>query len=962
MRVPTQERRTFKLRGWMIAIVVLLLVLIFSLRGLAVFYTDFLWFDSLGQSGTWSGLLGAKVVPAIVFTVVFLVILLVNLLVADRLAPKARGLGPATPEDELVVRYQQSTARYQGRIRVGVALFFALIAGIGVAAQWREWILFTNRVDFNIADPQFDRDVGFYVFQLPFIKFIIDWLFAGLVIVLLVTAVAHYLNGGIRFQSPLQRVTPQVKGHISVILALMALVKTADYFFSRFELNFSDRGAVDGATYTDINAQLPALEFLTIVSIIAALLFLWNIWRRGWVLPVIAVGLWAFVSLIVGTIYPTAVQNFKVQPDEFATEREFIDRNINATRDAFGLSNVAPQPFNFTQNLEPQIVETNLSTIDNARLWDPNRIAETYRRLQGLSAFYNINDVDIDRYTVDGQIVQVMVAARNINSNGLPSQSWVNEHLIYTHGYGAIASPSNAAVGGDPIFFLSDIPTQPDGIDLRGKGAEIYFGEGLGEYVIVGGNQPEFNFTRSRRGTDARNRYEGKDGVDLSNIVRRAAFALRFGDPNPLISGQVNNESRVLMVRDVRDRVAKVAPFLSFDADPYPAIVDNRLLWIVDAYTTSTHYPYAQMAQGTGGLDREFNYIRNSVKVTVDAYDGTITLYVIDPDDPIVNAYSKAFPDLFTAGRDMPDAVREHLRYPEDLFTLQAEVFSRYHVTEPLRFYQANERWLRTPDPNAAVLVNQGGGGSTRGAGRSPEITSTSKRQDPYYLYIRLPGDDSESFLMLQPFVPVSEENQQIRLVSFMTAKSDPDDYGTIEVFEMPQGSNVRGPVDAANSIQSDQGLAEVFRNLRSGSAVLEFGNVQLIPVGESIIYIQPIYVKQEGQQGYPQYRGVIVFTQGDEPVIASTVAEGLNSLFGLATPEPEPTDPEDGQTIAELLTEAAERFRDADEALRNGELAEYERLIEEARGLVDEALELVESGESTTPTNGAVGEQAQAR
>jgi hypothetical protein len=852
---------------------------------------------------------------------------------------------------------------------MGIALFFALIAGIGVAAQWREWILFTNRVDFNIADPQFGRDVGFYVFQLPFIKFIIDWLFAGLVIVLLVTSVAHYLNGGIRFQSPLQRVTPQVKAHISVILALMALVKTADYFFSRFELNFSDRGAVDGATYTDINAQLPALEFLTIVSVIAALLFLWNIWRRGWVLPVIAVGLWAFLSLIVGTIYPAAIQNFKVNPDEFATERDFIERNIEATRDAFGLSNVDVKPFNFTQNLESQTVETNLSTIDNARLWDPDRIEETYTKLQGFSAFYNISDVDIDRYTVDGQIVQVMVSARNINSRGLPSQSWVNEHLIFTHGYGAISSPSNAAVGGDPLFLLSDIPTRPIGIELRGKGAQIYFGEGLGEYVIVGGNQPEFNFTRSQRGTDARTRYKGDDGVELSNIIRRAAFALRFGDPNPLISGQVNSESKVLLVRDVQDRVAKVAPFLSYDADPYPAIVDNRLLWIVDAYTTSTHYPYSQMATGVGGLDRDFNYIRNSVKVTVDAYDGTMTLYVIDPDDPIVSAYRKAFPDLFTPGRDMPDAVREHLRYPEDLFTLQSEVFSRYHVSAPLRFYQANERWLRTPDPGEAVGATSGSGGTTtRGEGRAPEITSTSKRQDPYYLYIRLPEDDSESFLMMQPFVPVSEENEQIRLASFMTAKSDPDDYGTLEVFEMPKGSAVRGPVDAANSIQSDQGLAEVFRNLRSGSAVLQFGNVQLIPVGESVIYIQPIYVKQEGQQGYPQYRGVIVFTQGDEPVIASTVAEGLNSLFGLATPDPVdtteptgPTEPEDGQTVAELLSEAAEKFREADDALRNGELAEYERLIEDARALVDQALELVESGESTSSTNNGAAEQARA-
>src|SRR6266568_169480 len=380
MRVPTAQgrRRGFRVRGWIIAGVILLVILLFSLRGLAGFYTDFLWFDSVGQGGTWRELLSAKVVPALVFTVVFFVIMLTSLLIADRLAPKYRSMGP---EDELVERYQNFVSDYQGRIRIGVALFFALIAGVGVSAQWKQWVLFTNRVDFGVKDPQFHKDLGFYVFQLPFLKFIAEWLFAGLVIVLIVTAVEHYLNGGIRFQSPFQRVTPQVKAHLSVILAVMALVKTAQYYLGRYELDFSSRGVVNGAGYTDVKAQLPALNLLVFISIVAAALFLWNIRRRGWVLPIIAVGLWGFVSIVVGTIYPAMVQQFRVKPNEFAKERPYIARNIQATRDAYRLGGVDVKNFAYTEDLPPDVVQANQTTVDNARLWDPNVIQATYGQI-----------------------------------------------------------------------------------------------------------------------------------------------------------------------------------------------------------------------------------------------------------------------------------------------------------------------------------------------------------------------------------------------------------------------------------------------------------------------------------------------------------------------------------------------------------------------------------------------------
>src|ERR1700730_1676610 len=444
MRVPTIERRRrpFRLRAWMIAAAAVLIVLIFSLRGLAGFYTDFLWFDSVGFGDTWRQLLLAKFIPATVFTVVFFGVMLANLVIADRPAPAAR---TAAPEDELIERYEHVVGPYLGRIRVAGAAFFALIAGGSVAGQWQQWILFRHRVNFGIKDPQFHKDVGFYVFTLPFLRFIFEWGFAALVIVLIVTAVAHYLNGGIRLQTPFQRVTPQVKAHLSVILGLMALVKGVQYYLAQFELNFSTRGVVQGASYTDTHAELRALQLLIAIAVIAAALFVWNIWRRGWVLPVIAVGLWALLSLIAGTIYRAVVQQFRVNPNEFQKEQTYIARNIQATRAAWNLDKVDAKPFNYNENLTQTAIDDNRQTIDNARLWDPAEILRNYQSFQTLVTFYKFTDASVDRYKINGKVTQVLVSPRQVNPPDLPSQSWVSQHLVYTHGYGVVVSPINKA-------------------------------------------------------------------------------------------------------------------------------------------------------------------------------------------------------------------------------------------------------------------------------------------------------------------------------------------------------------------------------------------------------------------------------------------------------------------------------------------------------------------------------------
>ena len=452
MRVPTVEprrRSRFRLRGWIIGIVVILVVLLFSLRGLAGFYTDFLWFDSLGQGSTWSSLLAARVAPGARVHGRVLRDHVREPVIADRLAPKYRSMGP---EDELIARYQQVAGPYTMRIRIGVSLFFALIAGIGVSSQWKQWVLFTHYQSFDRVDPQFHKDIGFYVFQLPFLKFIAEWLFAGLVIVLIVTAVEHYLNGGIRFQSPFQRVTPQVKAHLSVILAVMALVKTAQYYLGRFELNFSTRGVVQGASATDVKAQLPALNLLIFISIGAAALFLWNIRRRGWVLPIIAVGLWAFVSLVIGTIYPAAYQQFKVGPERVPGRGEVHRpqhprhaRRLRARRGADRALRLRVVGLARRRTKQPTLVDSNRGHHQQRAAVGPGRHpVDTYATLQNLQTYYQIGDVDVDRYLIDGEVQQVLIAARGLNSADLPSQSFVNRHIVYTHGYGVVASPSNA--------------------------------------------------------------------------------------------------------------------------------------------------------------------------------------------------------------------------------------------------------------------------------------------------------------------------------------------------------------------------------------------------------------------------------------------------------------------------------------------------------------------------------------
>lgn len=975
MRVVPVEgrRRPFGLRAWLIVAAVVVVVLLLSLRGLARFYTDYLWFKDVGFAHTWRSLLSAKIVPAVIFSVVFFVVILVNLIVADRIAPRYRGTGP---EDEIIERYRGYVAPYAGRVRVLVAIFFSLIMGSGVSAQWQNWILFSNSTSFGTKDPQFHKDISFYVFRLPFLQFAAGWTFAALLVVLIVSAVFHYLNGGIRLQSPFQRVTPQVKVHLSVLLGLMALTKTYQYYLAQFALTRSKNGFVDGATYTDVHAHLPALRLLIVISVAAAGLFIVNIWRRGWVFPIIAVGLWGFISIVVGTIYPAVIQKFQVQPNELTKEQPYIVRNIAATRTAFGLSNISTKTFNYDASLDKAATAAARPSLDNARLYDPLPAQDAFKITQEITPFYSFTDVDVDRYKIgDEASAPVLASVRELDLAHLPDNSWTSQHLVYTHGYGAVAAAANQVNKDEPSYVLSGI--SPLVGELKSKldpaKAGVYFGEGIGGYAIVDTKVAEQEASTSTGATKATS-YQGAAGVKVSSFLRRSALALRFGDWNLLVSGQVTNDSRVIYVRDVKQRVQTIAPFLKYDSDPYPVIVGGRIQWVLDAYTTTNNYPYSQSIHPTepagSGLDTDFNYVRNSVKVTVDAYDGNVNFYVVDNTDPIIKTYRKAFPELFKDISTMPADLRAHMRYPEDIFSAQTQQYALYHITDPVQYFNKQAIWDVAPSPDtssAAPVVSAVANGNN--GGRNTTLAPSGSPIDPLYLTMSLPPEagkpaPEQQFLLERSFTPRLKGGI---LSAFVFAQSDGGNYGKLVLYQVPDTS-APSPGQAATLIQSDQFISSQFTLLGSqGSRVIQ-GNVQLIPVGNAIMYVRPVWILGEGNTTFPRYefvaaavgqRAVLGYDMNDVVTALSTgnatqfqssggvkngLGQGTNSGSTTTTTTTVPntgptvTAPASTATAAQLLQDAQTQFDAANAALAAQNLAGYQAAIARARTDVQQA------------------------
>lgn len=941
-RTPSPRPRPSRFRRPLIVIGASVVALVVILGGLTGFYVDVLWFREVGFSSVFWTVMWSRILLALAFGLLFFILLYANLLIVRAIRPRYQVFAPG---EEAVDRYRTAIEPYAKWILPGVALVFATFGAVGVATQWevfQQWRV-AGEVSFGVTDPVFDRDISFYVLSLPFQEFVQSWLFSTLVVITVVSAGAHYLWGGIRLRAVGERVLPQVKAHLSVLLGLIVLTKAWGYRLGQFDLLRSPRGTVTGASYTDVNAQLPALTLLIVISVVVTVLFLVNIRFRGWALPAVGLILLVLTSVVAGAIWPAAIQRFRVDPQELQREREFIARNIEFTRRAYGLDRIEMESFPAEPEVTTEELEASQGTIDDIRLWAPNTdiLGRTYQQLQRIRPYYEFNDVDVDRYEIDGEKRLVLLSPRGISQDGIPGGggTWQNRHLFYTHGYGAAAIRGHDVLGeGVPVFILGDIP--PEG-ELAGdlEQPRVYFQETSDvPFIVVKTDTQELDFPRGEN-EFARTTYEGEGGIEVGGFFRRLALAWQYRDVNLLISGLIDSESRVLINTDIPTRVEKVAPFLELDWDPYAAIVDGRMVWIWDAYTTTDRYPYSEivdLSEVSSGLSGRANYIRNSVKIVIDAFDGTMDLYVVDEEDPIIQGWREVFPDLFTPGSEASEALREHFRYPEDLFRVQSNQFANYHVTDPGQFYAKEDFWAipRVPvDPTAAA--EEGEIEQLRGL-------------EPYYVLMPLPGEEGggEQFVLFTPFTPADRP----QMVAWMAAVSDPDDYGRMVTFEFPLERNVPGPENIAALIAQDTEISQQISLWdQLGSQVIH-GDLLAIPVGQGFLWVQPLYLRSSTESAIPELKRVVV-ASGETVTMGINLEDALAQAFEVETEEPPPDDgepqppgepePELPPGVRALLEEAEDHFERAQEFLQEGDLAGYQREIEAAQRAVQEAAEL---------------------
>jgi uncharacterized protein len=974
------------------AAVFVVVVVIFG-RALARFYVEALWFDGLGQSGVFWGAIRARLTLFAMFFVAFAVLAGVNVAIADKLAPSRF---PTNPHP-FVDRLHELFGRRLNIYRYAVAAAFAVLMALPASTQWQAWLLYRNAQSFGTSDAEFGVDVGFYVFELPFINFVLDWLFFAVILVLLITLIVHVLNGGVMFASPIPTLSAGARGHLAVLLAVLAALKAADYWVDRYEATNETRGFVQGATYAVVNAQLPALLLLSVVAIVTAALYLTVLRTESWRLPIISSAIWLVLAVLAGYIYPAAVQGLVVNPNQQSREAPFIERNVFATREAMGLTDttVSSVDVSFQPLSAESIAASDLQPLVDVRLLNPNEFHSRFQIEGGQEAGLTFDDVDVDRYDVDGdgEVEQVLISARELDLDGVANRSWQGRHLINTRGCGVDMAPAGRVrASGRPAIESEEL-----------RRPELYFSPSLTSYAVAGTAETE----RSCAGNED---YTGTAGVQMSSFVRRLAFGLAFMDYNVLASGAIESDSQMLWVRNVRDRVEKLAPFLSFDGDPYPVVIDGTVQWVVDGYTSTSRYPYAQavgedVALSTdSGIPRDANYVRNSVKAVVDAYDGSVTLYVVDDDDPIIQAWMSAFPDLFTPGDDMPAELRAHLRYPEDLFRVQTNVYSKYQL-EPARFFDRDGAWsvAQAPavaprdSPAATAAATQQQQQQATDDQNAPEFaTETSNlRFVPYYTMVG--SGATRDFVLLRPFVPFSRDDQRRELQAYMTASSDPDSYGqlTVHVVDDSGSGLPEGPLSVANSMESDPEISEevTLQNSRSGGSRVRFGDLQLVNIADGLLWVRPFYVSVEQDSGsvtsVNDYE-FIMATYDERSVYATTLGGALAQLFpclqanigersdtpvtpvaevdrsGPCPTEPAPSTAPDGSTDAssagdgepataptDLLAQAETLLRDAEENLRvDGDLGAYQQRVNEAARLVGDALDQLDSepGSTTAP------------
>ncbi|MEY4967390.1 MAG: hypothetical protein RIQ73_89 [Actinomycetota bacterium] len=914
----------FKARRGPLPIAIGVLVAIgVALVSVSGFYADWLWFKSVNFTTVWSTLLLTKIGLFVVAGLITAALILLNIIIAYNRRPL---YVPLTVEADNLERYRAQIEPIKRWVVLGLAVALFYFAGTSGSLLWSTWLLFKNSTPFGVTDPQFNMDISFFAFRLPFWQTLIAWAISTLVLSIISASVVHYLYGGIRLQVREDRTTVAARVQLSVLLGGVVLLKAVAYWFDRYALALKESKLITGLTYTDVNAVLPAKSILAAIAVLCSLLFFANIVRRSWVLPAAGTALLVISSVLIAGIYPGAIQQFQVKPSESSKEAPYIQRNIDATRSAYGLDNVEVNDYQATLTASAGQLADDAATIANIRLMDPNVLSATFRQLQQIKPYYAFPEsLDFDRYTIDGVKRDVVVAVRELNIAGNPSRNWINDHLVYTHGFGFVAAYANARdVDGKPSFAVGDLPPTKGLGDFEPR---IYFGENVPDYSIIGGvkteSPVEFDYPDDTSANGQKNyTYKGTGGVPVGSLINKLVFALKYQEQKLLLSSLINKDSKILFERNPRERVAKVAPWLTLDGDPYPAIIGGKVLWIIDGYTTSAGYPYAKQislssatndaltansSAVTAQRNQSVNYIRNSVKATVDAYDGTVTLYQWDEKDPVLATWSKAFPGTVTPKSKISKDLMSHIRYPEDMFRVQREILSSYHVQTAAAFYGGQDFWRVPRDPSTF--------GANAGA------------QPPYYLTLQMPGDKKPEFALTTPFVP---RGGRENLSAFAVVNSDAGpNYGKIKVLQLPRSTNIAGPSQVASNFEAKPEVANSLSLLRRGGSDVVLGNLLTLPVGGGLLYVQPVYVRATANSAaYPLLQKVLV-SFGDQIGYGDTLKGALDQVFGgnSGTTSASGSTTTTGTTnnsLASALASAKQALADGQAALANGDFAAY--------------------------------------
>ena len=873
---------------WLILAVVAIALLTTASQILG-FYADWLWFREVQFTSVFLTVLQAEILVGLVTGAVFFALLYGNVALAWRLAPRDVLM---VVDDSLGLPRPEILEPYLRRLALPLSGSLALFAGWLGTDRWELVLKALHATPFGIRDPLFDRDVAFYVFQLPLWSSLYTWLMTVLILSGLAVIAVYFSARGIQISPRGVAISPRPRGHLLILAALLLLLKAVGYRLAMFDLLFSQRGVAFGAGYADVHAQLPVLEALVVLAGLVAVLCLVTIPLRSWRLLLGSAAALVGVALLGGVVYPGVMQRYRVSPNEIVTEKPYIDFNIRYTRLAYGLDNIEEREFPAEETLTLQDLHRNEATLKNIRLWDTAPLLATYSQLQEIRTYYKFTDIDVDRYRIDGEYRQVTLSPRELSSKDLPSRIWINERLTYTHGYGAVVGPVNRVTReGLPEFWIKDIPPVAS-TDLSIARPQLYFSELGTDYVFVKTRAKEFDYPAGDH--NVYTAYDGAGGIPLWSFWRKALFAAHLRDLKLLLSNDLTAESRVLLHRTIRERVQRIAPFFLYDDDPYMVISGaGRIVWLLDGYTVSDGFPYSTPTRGLG------NYVRNAVKTTVDAYDGTVRFYVADPADPLIRTTAQIFPGLLQPLEAMPADLRAHLRYPEALFRVQAAMYAVYHMRDTQVFYNKEDLW--------SIPVVHGAGGD--------------RPMEPYYLILRLPGEAKEEFVLLVPFNPSKKDN----LSAWLAARSDPPHYGKLVVYNFPKQKLIYGPRQIEARIDQDSFISQQLTlwNQR-GSQVIR-GNLLVIPIERSLVYVEPLYIAAEKGQ-LPELKRVIVGF-GDRIAMEETLEGAIARVFGGPVPSAgaaaPPRSPEGAEgSVKALLDAAASALTRAGEELRRvGEL-----------------------------------------